>query len=72
MTIDLADVAKWFGVLATGIGGWLWREIASLRADNAALRTHIAEKYVTKDDNDKALDRVYASLERIEKKLDTQ
>lgn len=72
MTIELSEITRWLGAVSIGVAGWLWRELASLRADNAALRTHLAENYVTKGDNEKSLDRVYSALERIEKKLDNR
>lgn len=72
MTIELSEITRWLGAVSIGVAGWLWRELASLRADNAALRTHIAEHYVTKADNERSTDRIYSALERIEKKLDSQ
>lgn len=61
----------------TALLGWLWREIAGLRRAITALerehhahRTHVAERYATKDDVVQSFDRVYAALDRIEKKID--
>lgn len=70
MTITLAEVLPFVTAALGGGLGWLWRELATLRRDHANHRTHVAERYVTKDDMTMSLDRVYATLDRIEKKLD--
>lgn len=70
MKLELSELLQWGGAVAAGFAGWVWRENVSLRASLASFKTHVAETYVTKVDNDKSLDRVYAALERIEKKLD--
>jgi hypothetical protein len=77
MKLELLDVLNWAWAGALAAGAWLWRELRSLRSDHsavvkdiAAYRTHLAEKYVTKDDLNVVLNRVYDALERIECKLD--
>lgn len=77
MTISIEHLLALAVSAMAGAFGWLWREIAGLRRAHGALekdhhvhRTHVAEKYATKDDMMQSLDRVYAALERIEKKLD--
>lgn len=70
MNITLSDLLPLAVAVLSGLAGWLWRKIEGLEKSLAAHRTHVAEKYVTKDDNDKSIDRVYSALERIEKKLD--
>ena len=72
MTISIETIASLLGTASLGVAGWLWREISFLRGELAKQRTHVAEHYVTKDDNKDSLDRVYASLERIERKLDSR
>lgn len=70
MTLALSDIVQWLGGVAIAVAGWLWKELASLRGDHSNHRTHVAERYVTKDDMKETLNRVYESLARIEKKLD--
>lgn len=77
MNIEFSEVIRLLEVGALAFLGWLWREygliksaLASHRQEHQTLRTHIAEKYVSKDDFKDALDRVYDGLERIEKKID--
>lgn len=77
MTISLSEVLPYI-TAALGAGlGWLWKELVSIRKTagedrkaHADHRTHVAERYVTKDDMQMALSRVYSSLDRIEQKLD--
>lgn len=72
MQFDLADILGWLWVPVSGIAGWLWKEIHNLRSELSSHRTHTAERYVTKEDMNNTFDRVYASLDRIEKKLDVR
>lgn len=75
--IDYIEIVKWLGAIAIAVCGWLWRDLSTIRRDlseqkaaNAALRAHVAETYVSKNDLNQLMDRVYDSLTRIEKKLD--
>lgn len=77
MSIELSEIIKAAEVVALAFMGWMWREYSIVKAsievhrqEHQALRTHIAEKYVSKDDFKDALDRVYDGLQRIEKKID--
>jgi hypothetical protein len=70
MNINLAELIPNAVAVLTGAVGWGFRELQSVRKEQAAHRTHVAETYVTKSDSNKSLDRVYDALERIEKKLD--
>ena len=77
MNVSIEAIFGLVEVVTVGIFGWLWRELSGLRMalddvkrSHSDHRTLVAEKYVTKADIEVSLDRVYAVLERIEKKLD--
>lgn len=77
MKFELSEVVQWAWLGAIAVGSALYREVRSLRANDAetegklsVLRTHVAEKYVTKAELKDDFERVYSTLDRIEKKLD--
>lgn len=70
MIFTLDTIASCLAVVASAASTWLWKELSSLRNELIQHKIHVAENYVTKDDNNAALDRVYSSLARIEAKLD--
>lgn len=70
MEVNISSLMPYALAALSGFVGWLWRELGSIRKAQSDHRTHVAETYVTKVDAERTQDRIYAALERIEKKLD--
>lgn len=74
MTIDLSAVGLAVVIGLISFVGWIVRRIVadvkSLERDHANFKTHVAEKYVEKDDLHRHLNDIKDMLKRLFEKVD--
>lgn len=62
----------WFiEIIAVPVIGWLVYMVSKTKADLSDHKLHVAEKYVQKEDAEKAENKIYDMLKTLNAKLDT-